>query len=216
MSLCRVAVVGFMFATLLLACGGKAVGDDTLGVDASKDLIPLAVGNRWNYKRFQYAEDGKVLGSNKQQTSVRGLLDFSSGRFFLVDVSGYGEWLANSNEGITRLDVTWDKRATSPKPVRQVPRYRLSAKVGLKYTSKFDSHGKPAEETTISELAKEVETPAGKYKCLMYEVRDVESAKLISKTYIAPGVGVVQIEYYYLDSGTLMSVNELVSFENAK
>lgn len=175
-------------------------------------LIPVAMGNRWEYRESEIRTDGTVESTRPIFEEIRGFYDAPNGRFFYLDATDYCMWLRNTPKGQEDVMLLVDEETTKLKfDGKPGIFFRYPVDEGMMYLVDYQSETIPVVVIKVTDLNAKVEVPAGKFTCIKYESIDKHTRLPQSIHYVCPGVGPVKYESY--EGENLVSVNELTKYE---
>lgn len=178
---------------------------------ATVPLYPLALGNSWTYTTTIRDEDGTIGDTIEERNYVKGVVDFEDGRFYHVVEFDVAVWTRNTAEGMEEVGCVIDEETDELVIESRYPNYyKYPVAKGTTYELFSEVEEETAEQITVTEVDVEVATPAGKFRCLCYELTEVESKSLVQRTWMSPGVGIVKFEVY--DEGKPHVTSILKSF----
>ena len=179
---------------ILVSCSKSPAGPDG---GTSGALIPLAVGNQWNYLTFSFDSLGSISSTSHDSTRIDGDSTIESQQWYYQRINGEKVAYRNTDQGVvTRLfDTIGDGRI--------VVNYRYPAHVG-------DSFGYPVfwiiggtrivtSDTDALCIVKSIDTtigvPAGMYSCYLFRTIH-HGSDAYSDEYISPFHGWIQTDFY--------------------
>ena len=168
--------------------------------DKPVDLIPLQVGNTWNYSQSELDKSGKLLGRKGVQAKVADEKKIGNKHWYKYQEFGDNFWVRNDTGG--QYEAILDDEETSPnKNTKEILFYRYPAKATpTKYKLEFG-------EMTLVSKSTTVETKAGKFAC--YHYRLVESELKIDM-FMSPGKGLVKNRF---EDDRSIKITELISMQ---
>ena len=178
------------------------------------EFIPLAFGNRWEYKESEFNSDGKVTSSRMTFEEVKGIFDTMFGRYFYIDATDYALWVRNTPKGNEDLAVVMDEE-TGELKVDGKPGvfFQYPVEKGATYRVDYGTEEIPPSDIKVVELTAKVKVPAGEFSCLKYESYHVETDQLENVFFVCPGVGLIKMESYdETEQGQLVMVSELTEY----
>jgi len=155
-------------------------------VKATKEYIPLAKGNFWEYKVKEQEEekDGKLEITEK----------LGEGRFQVKRTNIMGEDSPTSLEFCVEGDFfCWEFRAGQTLDKLQM--LKFGAKKGDSWTSTIVTYSAPLTITSIIAAVEEVSTPAGVFKNCLKVVNTLPMESGTTSMWFAKGIGMVKWEH---------------------
>jgi hypothetical protein len=190
-------------ALLICSCSESTEPDNTIN-----QLIPLKIGNTWNYSRTVYDSTGTVEyteninSSVEKDTSIEGIKwygysDVPAGIYFTNKSNGYWAFV-KANTGNFLNDTS-------------LLVYKYPTKVG-------DIYGDPETPREVISLDEKITVPAGEFKVIHLITTYIGSTNYLIdsfETFIAPGVGIIkhmQIGKKYDGTKFVVYLDELESY----
>jgi len=195
---------GVMLMMLLICgCGNKEESEepafdyDATGKRPTHIIVPLEVGNMWEYQI--YALDTAVNDIRMLKTDTLEVVEDTSvnaERWFHVGgLQGSEGWVTNRKDGF------WFAR-----PNEQPFLFaKFPAEVGDRYTSVI---GEVEAQITVAEIGAEVTVPAGTFRCHKY-VQKAGAMQVTTVFYFAPGIGLVKMSLLAPPGERLIGENRL-------
>lgn len=177
-----------------------------------EEFYPLAIGSTWKYQTKVFDEDGETTETKTDVSTVKGVYDLKEGRFYCVEEFGWSFWSRNTPAGVVDTDIEIDEETQQFKTTRKPSLfYKYPVKPGDKYDIDLNDGEDPFNRMEIEAVAQEISVPAGKFKCIVYALYEIEGNFLFNRTYFAPGVGPVKYETF--EDGQLADVSVLETYE---
>lgn len=204
------------FALVAPPASGQTGGETEPAPEAA--LYPLALGNSWTYTTTNRdPENGETLETLEQTNSVQGLVDFAEGRYFYLIEFDIGIWTRNTPTGMDDVECAFDEETNKLIIVESFPYYyRYPVTKGKSYKLFTEDTDEIPQKIIVTAVDEVVETEAGKFKCLCYELREIEGNVLVQRTWISLGVGIVKYEQYENDRTISTSVLKKFKLEPPK
>ena len=195
----------FILTSLLLfSCSNSTEPDETIN-----ELIPLKIGNKWNYKMTIYDS----LGSISYREDITTSIDRDT---FINGIKWYGYntpptriWHTNKSDGYWTFVKAGTGNVVNDTSLLV---YKYPTQVG-------DVYGNPDMPREVVSVDEEITIPAGKFKAIHLVTTFTGSTNYLLdsfETFITPGLGVIKVmQIGKRSDGTKFIVykNELVSFE---
>jgi hypothetical protein len=171
------------------------------------DLIPLAVGNKWNYKTTTFDSTGNVINQQNGNTSIIKDTLINGIKWYGYDHDFPGVWNTNKSDGYWQFleaDSLWFMNDTSGVV------YKFPTHVG-------DVYGNPQYPKEVVSVNERISVPAGDFRTIhitQYLTMNSNSLQVSFETYICPGIGFVksmQIGKKYDGTKYIVGKSELVS-----
>lgn len=174
------------------------------------ELIPLKIGNTWNYKMTDYDSNGVVLYYEDITTSITRDTTISSLKWYGYNNSPSGIWYTNKTDGYW----TFVKGGTgNVLNDTSLLAYKYPTQVGDIY----GNSDTPREVLSIDEI---ITVPAGTFKVIHIITTYIGSTNYLLdsyETFIAPGIGVIkvmQVGKRYDGTKFIVYKNELISYSS--
>jgi hypothetical protein len=172
----------FILAALLIySCSESTESDNSI-----TELIPLKIGNKWNYEYTAYDSTGTVNFQGNSTSSVDRDTMINSVSWYGYGVDFSGVWNINKSDGywvFVKAESNYFMNDSSWIV------YKFPTNVGDVYRSQEY----PVEVLSVDEW---ISVPAGNFKTI-HITQDFSklnnSFQISSETYICPGIGVVKI-----------------------
>ncbi|MBD3673222.1 MAG: hypothetical protein HUJ26_06810 [Planctomycetaceae bacterium] len=180
-----------------------------------QSLIPVAMGNRWEYRESELREDGTVASTRPTSEVIRSFYDSPRGRFFYLEATDYCMWLRDTARGLEDVMMAVDEETMTLKfDGKPGVYYRYPVEEGQTYLVDYETEFMPVTVMTVLELKAKVQVPAGEFTCIKYQSLDKETRLPESMHYVCPGVGLVKYETY--EEGKLVTNSELTKYQLKK
>ncbi len=172
---------------LFCGCGGKEESEepafdyDATGKRIGNIIMPLEVGNMWEYQIFALDTAVNDLRMIKVDTfAVVEDTAVNAERWFHIGgLQGTEGWVTNRRDGFWFARLNEDPFLFAKFP----------AEVGDRYTSTI---GTVEAEITVTDVGAEVTVPAGTFRCYRY-VQKAGPMGVTTIFYFAPGAGLVKV-----------------------
>ena len=192
----------FAFFVLFMGCSKKDQPTQTQNDDAAGGvLIPLKLGNSWKYRDEDRREYTWTVIEEKEI-----LREHMYG--FPYDGTEL-EWLSNRTDGV----YGYSREYFSFKEGIYM-RWKYPARVGESFLRlNLNSHSLVLASVKDSDVR--VVTPAGDFRCLLYEmVYNLSDGKTETlREFFHPGIGLVRGEYIYSYAPGATSTEELIEYK---
>lgn len=199
---CQLGFLLLLFAML----PGEVLAEEP--AQKTQQLIPLSVGNRWDYRTTFFTPEGKDYRVVRDKNYVQGFYDFPQGRLYCVNSFGYALWMRNTARGVEDTGVIAGAGSLEA-PIKVKVYFQYPTQAGNSYKSQFDEDGEPIERVDVVSTNAKVVVPAGTFECIHYRFIELETGMATLNAYAAPGVGVVKYEDLDLETGKVFSCSEL-------
>ena len=191
----NIAAMVWLLGCVFIGCSDKS---NPVNNGPRIDLIPLAVGNTWNYKFSAYDTTGNVYLTDTTVTKIVGDTAIANQMWYYQDVQG--NYSANLQNGY----YTYSRYAQDSLRFGMV--YKYPCQPGDKYSY-----------TEVRQCDTLITVPAGTFSCIFYAYRlKTLDSFWYSDAYISPGAGIVKaIGYSFKDDRNhifLWWVQELLSY----
>ena len=173
------------------------------------DYFPMSLGDRWVYRKT-VAYEGEEPAVTETFSLVRGEYLFNGELWRHFEEDGICFWVYVRDEGQFEADVSYDEETLGLQIDREFPVFRFPVQQGDEwlYLADMSADAKPGTVKCL-DVDQEVTTPAGKFRCLVYEIDDEES----KSTYrFAPRVGLVSCEWKHKSEGKESIILDLKRF----
>ena len=196
-------LLSLLSSILLLSCS-----DPTEPNSSPSVLIPLKIGNTWNYSRTVYDSLGFVLYTWNINSSIQRDTIINYTKWYgLTDAPG-SVYFTNKSDGYWALQTI-------------VPNYFLNdtSYIIYKYPTQVgDIYGDPETPREVEAVDEMITVPAGEFKVIHLITTYIGSTNYLLdsfETFITPGVGIVkvmQIGKRYDGTKFVVYKDELVSY----
>ncbi len=187
-------------ALLLLSFATCALAEDP----APKEIVPLVVGNRWEYRRTETdRRTGRTFPDETDKAAVHEKRVIGGKTWFRYTEFDDEFWVRSGPDGQSELRDFDEEGDPDPNSGAVFYRYPV-AKVPLEYEV-------GGSKITVVATDRVVTTPAGRFTCYVYRL--VEPGLVVEMS-VAPGVGLVKHRFDLKDSNLVVA--ELVKFTPAK
>lgn len=185
----------------LLSCQKEAE------VEPVEEMIPLQVGNRWDYDVIKYYYNGEVVDTTRYtRMVVRDTVIQNSTWYVLSD----GYIVRNSGDGYVYYNIAGSQ---------PVMLYQSKAYGGIGYSYEYPNYTQYILTTRSYELAP-VPDALHTYDAYLFNIEHQHTEHEFNVTksyfkhdYVAPGVGLVRSESFFDDSDKVMRRYELKSYQ---
>jgi hypothetical protein len=194
----------FILASLLIYnCSESTEPDDFI-----KELIPLKVGNTWNYTRTVYDSVGVILYTENIISEVQKDTIINTIKWFGYTDVPASVYFTNKSNGYWLFQ-------------KAIPNYFLNdtSFVVYKYPTQVgDIYGDPETPMEVLSVDEMITVPAGKFKVIHLITTFIGSSNYLLdsfETFIAPGIGIIQrmqIGKKYDGTKFIVYKDELVSY----
>lgn len=197
------SVAGLLF----LSCNSDSTGPST-----GFQILPLAVGNYWNYESYLVRDNIVVSDSFINQMSIISLDTVKS--FIGYKLINFLMWSWRSTYCSSRGDglhiaVDPDENPPSPPPL---PRPLITGK-GLSFpTYPGDSWNFDVYQIRTTKLNESISVPAGVFNCIAYQI--LEADTLVAELWVTQNIGIIK-GIQKNNTGELR-INNLVTYALAK
>jgi len=190
-------------STIFLSCSESTEPDDFM-----KELIPLKVGNTWNYTRTVYDSVGVILYTENIISMVQKDTIINHIKWFGYTDVPASVYFTNKSNGY------WSFQ-------KAVPNYFLNdtSFVVYKYPTQVgDIYGDPETPKEVISVDEMITVPAGKFKVIHLITTFIGSTNYLLDSFeifIAPGIGIIQrmqIGKKYDGTKFIVYKDELVSY----
>ena len=171
----------------------QGAGDAETAAQSFDDLLPLRLGNRWAYRKTVHFAGSDLPEVTDTFSMVRGVFLCNDERWFQYEEDGVCFWINNRKGGQYEGEVGLDEESGALIVDRDYLVFRWPAKPGNQWQYHVDLAGEEGPTQVTCKSADEpVEAPAGKFRCVVYEMSD---DYVNSRFWFAPGVGLVRAEW---------------------
>lgn len=163
-------------------------------------VIPLTIGNRWNYDGVDYDTTGQVA---ERYTEVRNVQSDSVifGRHMYL----YGTWSTNTDSGLI-VGGGFSYVTYPPPPHDTIPSWWLLYQYPTNRGASYSSFG---GTMIVGSIDTQVVVPAGSFHCIDYKW--YSQGELVGEDYICPGIGRIRyVGYFGPDSPSQIAVVKTV------
>lgn len=190
---------GFLFGRLLVLALAWSFVSSAGAQEAQSGLIPLKVGNTWNYSLSRYDKAGKLLGREDATAKVAEEKKVGPKTWYKLNEFGDDFWVRDDAEGQYEAVLNYEEETSPDRRTRESLFYRYPVdETPFKYKLEF------GEMTVVSDST-EVTTNAGKFSCYHYQLVETD---LKIDMFIARGKGLVKHRF---EDEAEVSVAELES-----
>ncbi|MEM9659583.1 MAG: hypothetical protein AAF961_14585 [Planctomycetota bacterium] len=157
------------------------------------ELLPLTLGNRWEYRKT-VETPGQLPQVTPTFSRVRGAYLCNGELWHHYEEDGVCFWVNNRVGGQYEGEISVDEETSGLQVDRDflVFRWPVQADEQWEYHVDLTSDEDPIEVRCV-ELKKLVVAPAGRFRCVWYEMVD---DYVVSSFFFAPGVGLVLGEWH--------------------
>jgi len=175
-------VVSLIFAIFLLSCNNDS--NPLIYVEKQKGIIPLHVGNAWEYTITLYDSIGNVENISTEYRQIISDTLIEGERWYKANFIGY--YIANRSDGV------WQRNRRFPyiSESRELddPYLRIPFPIELNESITINS-----ETYTLLDKNIEVTVPAGTFSCYLYRLNiPVFGGVNEYFLYYSPGIGLVK------------------------
>ena len=167
-------------------------------IEGSNDIIPLAVGNTWDYHTTLYDTTGNVFADFHNSNKIIGDTIIGNSNWYYYDIAAW--YCSIFQDGYHVYDPYETDSLKN----------RLSLKYPCTVGDKYSFY-------EVAKIDTQITVPAGSFSCVMYTLRMQTSTEFaFIDFFIKPGVGYVKtIEYGYIANHPLFTyrVSELIGYK---
>jgi len=170
---------------------------------SSTGLIPLKVGNTWNYKLTVYDSTEVFLYDEEQTSSIIKDTIINNSTWYTYDSTPTGIWFSNNTTGYwVQVKVT---TGLVPNDTSRVV-YRFPTQVG-------DIYGDIESPLEVISTDENITVPSGTFKAIHIRTTLPSSTNYLldsQETYIVPNIGIVKV----MQIGKVANGNKFVVYKN--
>ena len=149
------------------------------------EVIPLKVGNEWTYE-FKVFRDGEIDSVSTITNRVTDSISIEGNTWFVMNEFDADFFLRNNEHG--QLEYTPNSLSIDGKNSQQLffpypVSIDTSFEVNYSTSTMFSNHS-----------LVEVGSPAGRFKCYEYLLKDIEDEQHYVHYFVHPGIGIVKYE----------------------
>ncbi|MBX3426544.1 MAG: hypothetical protein KF688_12755 [Pirellulales bacterium] len=173
------------------------------------DYFPMSLGDRWVYKKT-VAYEGEQPAVTETYSLVRGEYLFNGELWRHFEEDAVCFWVHIRDDGQYEADVGYDEETLGLQIDREFQVFRYPAKPGDEWPYLADLTGEsPPGTVRCLAVDEEAVTPAGKFRCLVYELDETETKAVYR---FAPGLGLVSCTWKSKERGGETITLELKRF----
>lgn len=180
---------------LLQSCSDST---DPIVKDYSNEIIPLAVGHKWEYHSDIYDTAGNITWNFNSSDIIIGDSMIENTKWFYFDKNAlYFSLLTDGYHYYNKYETD---------SLKNVLVYKYPCNLGDTYS-----------DYEVAKVDTQITVPAGTFKCIMYSLRKQTSSDFAYADYfIKPGVGIVKtVEYGFIYNHPIFiyKIDELLSYK---
>jgi hypothetical protein len=180
-------IIVLLLAAIVTGCGGSNHIFDP-PQSTSDVLIPLSSGNKWMYRTILKDEDGKVLVSTIDSSTVNLSTTVIDQKWFFYSAlealaPGDVTLLRNADQGVFQLRENTQTELLT---------FKYPAKVGEIYTLFADEFSSFSSSVEVVSIDTEITTEKGIFKCYEYHFLTTDGINSTVTMFIAPHIGIVK------------------------
>lgn len=179
---------------------------------AGSQILPLAIGNKWNYQSYWVNNHIIVSDTFFTQMSITSLDTVKSYIGYRLRNFLFWDWrstyCSNKSDGL-HIAIDPDENAPIPPPPPPPPRPLIIGKGLSSPTYVGDSWNFDTYQIRTAKLNQSISVPAGVFNCINYEIFEADT--LIAELWVTPAIGIIKGLQKYA-SGEI-KVNMLISYE---
>lgn len=165
------------------------------------DIMPLAVGNEWEYQLYMYDSlANKLIKLNTVTYTITGDSTIDGETWYRIDGMGpHSTWGVNRDDGFWILGPTGEPMLLAKFPGQNGDEFtRITGRMTI--INRIEAAGLP------------MTVPAGSYQCYKY-AQEFGSQDRITYSYYAPGAGLIKMEIMNEKGSQPVMSTELISIK---
>lgn len=176
-------VASLTFAIFLFSCNGN--DNPLVVVEKKKEIIPLNVGNTWEYTITLYDSTGNVKNTSIEYRQIISDTLVEGERWYKANFLGY--YIANRSDGVWQRNLRFPYIGESQELSDPFLRIPFPLELNESITIRSQTY------TLLSNDIK-VTVPAGTFTCYLYRLNLPPSVGGVSEyfLYYSPGVGLIK------------------------
>lgn len=192
----RLSIIIFL-ATIFISCDNDVIGvNDTDVIEdfEGSELIPMAVGNSWDYESIFYDDNGDIIDEKSLEWLITNTHEFDGVDWFRIQSSDYPNenvYYLLENKGLS--SILLGRFENEP-----ILTYNLKSKIGDVNQYIFFDFDLSTETENSSTFMGEylgLEVNGQEYRCLQYNTNKTSNLKTeLQIDYFSPGIGLVKRE----------------------